>query len=173
MTFRQVSDQLIVFEYPKYGVEAGSIQAEAAHAADGATVPTSIRLSEDEEGFIITLVVHHRAGDPAAGWAPFVYPISGGPGWEGGFHTQVVELTEPQPPPVAEPAASAACTVPSLHDLSLKAAKVRLRAADCALGEVHLATGATAGKGKVVKQFRTAGTELAAGAPVAVKLGSR
>jgi hypothetical protein len=49
---------------------------------------------------------------------------------------------------------------------------VRLRAAHCAIGQVHLAAGATAGKGKVVKQFRAAGTDLAAGTPVAVKLGS-
>ena len=32
--------------------------------------------------------------------------------------------------------------------------------------------GRRAGKGKVVKQFHAVGTELAAGAPVAVKLGA-
>jgi beta-lactam-binding protein with PASTA domain len=63
--------------------------------------------------------------------------------------------------------------VPSLHGLGLRSAKSSLRTANCAIGQVHLAKGATAGKGKVVKQFRAAGTELAAGAPVAVKLGSR
>lgn len=175
MTFRQVSDQLIAIEYPKYGVQAGMIEAEAAHAADGATVPTSIRFSEDEEGFVITLTVHYRAGNPAAGGAPFVFPISGGKGWAGGYYSVGFEMNEPRPPIGAEPTPPAAptpCAVPSLHGLSLHAAKARLRDAHCAIGQVRLATGATAGKGKVVKQFRAAGTELATGAPVAVKLGA-
>jgi PASTA domain len=173
LTMRQVDDQTIVLEYPKYGVEAGSIKAEPAHAADGAAVPTSVRLSEDEEGFVVTEIVRHRAGNPAAGDAPFVYPVSGGSGWLGGFFTSVVELNEPRSTTSAEPTVPAMptpCTVPSLHDLSLRAAKARLGAAHCSMGQVRLATGATAAKGEVAKQFRPAGTELAAGTPVAVKL---
>jgi PASTA domain len=175
MTFRQVSDQLIVAEYPDDGVQAFTIKAEKAHAADGATVPTSIQLSEDEEGFVITLTVHHRPGNPAAGGAPFAYPVTGGPGWAGGYYSVGFEMNEPRPPASAAPVAPAAptpCAVPSLHGLSLHAAKARLRGAHCAIGQVRLAAGATAGKGKVVKQFRPAGTELADGTPVAVKLGA-
>ena len=83
-----------------------------------------------------------------------------------------IERTDEPPAPLEPaPAAPIPCTVPALHGLSLHAAKARLRAAHCAIGQVRLAAGATAGKGKVVKQFRAAGTELAAGAPVAVKLG--
>jgi hypothetical protein len=48
-----------------------------------------------------------------------------------------------------------------------------LLGSDCGVGGVHLARGATRGKGKVVKQFRAAGTELTAGTPVAIKLGGR
>jgi len=174
LTMRQVDDQTIVVEYFKYGVESGSIKAEPAHAADGAAVPTSIRLSEDAEGFVVTEIVHHRAGNPAAGGASFVYPVSGGSGWVGGFHTTVVELNEPRPSS-PEPPASAIptpCTVPSLRGLSLRAAKAHLRSAHCVIGQVRLASGATAAKGKVVKQFRAAGTELVAGTPVAVKLAA-
>lgn len=124
----------------------------------------------------MTFIVHHRAGNPAAAGAPFVYPITEGPGWEGGYRTISVPLVEPQSPsPTPTPAEPAPipCTVPSLHGLSLRAAKVRLHAAHCSIGQVHLAAGATEGKGKVVKQFQPAAADLAAGAPVAVKLGPR
>ena len=63
--------------HPAYGIEA-----VPAHAADGANVPTTLAVSE---GKIITLTVHHRAGNPAAGGAPFDYPILQGQGWEGGI----------------------------------------------------------------------------------------
>ena len=123
----------------------------------------------------MTFIVHHRAGNPAAGGAPFAYPITMGEGWAGGYHSVGYEMNEPAKPPAPTPPAPAAptCAVPSLHGLSLKSAKARLRSADCSIGPVRLAPGASAGKGEVVKQFRTAGTELAAGTPVAVKLGSR
>jgi PASTA domain len=63
--------------------------------------------------------------------------------------------------------------VPTLRGYSLRGAMNRLRVAHCGIGAIHLAAGATAGKGTVVKQFHPAGTNLEAGAPVAVKLGSR
>jgi hypothetical protein len=172
LRMRQVSDQLIVAEYVEGGYSAFSLEAEPAHDADGATVPTTVELTE---GDIVTLTVHYRVGNPDAEGAPFDFPITGGTGWEGGYRTISFEMNEPQPATESTPPASPAptCTVPSLHALSLHAAKTRLRAAHCAIGKVHLAAGATAGKGKVVKQFRAAGTELAASAPVAVKLGSR
>jgi hypothetical protein len=132
-------------------------------------------LSDDEKGPVVTLVVHYRTGNPAAGGAPFAFPIMGGTGWEGGFWTSSIELTDHDPPATEPPAAMPAppCTVPSLHGLNLHAAEARLRAADCAIGQVRLAHGATRAKSKVVKQFHPAGTQLAAGAPVAVKLGAR
>jgi hypothetical protein len=171
---RQVSDQEIVVEYIEGGVVSYSINAEPAHDADGSTVPTTLALTEDEAGPVITLTVHFRAGNPAAGGAPFVFPISGGTGWEGGYRTIQTELNEPQPAPTTQPPAPAAptCTVPSLDGFGLAAAKARLRGSHCAIGQVRLAHGARKAKGKVVKQFKPAGTQLAAGAPVAVKLGA-
>jgi hypothetical protein len=164
---RQVSETEVLVV--SGGEPSLSIHAEDASDAEGATVPTTLKLNSED---IVTLIVHYRAGNPAAGGAPFHYPITAGKGWSGGFRTIVVPMTNPLGEP-QQPTTTTYCRVPSLRDLSLRAAKTRLRAAHCAIGEVHLATGATAGKGKVVKQFRAAGTELAAGAPVAVKLGSR
>jgi hypothetical protein len=165
----QVDDQEVAVEYSGH-VPAFTLKAEPAHAADGANVPTTLELTSRD---VVTLVVHHREGNPAAGGAPFVFPITGGVGWEGGFQTVVVEMNNPQgPPPVQLPVATApppACVVPSLHGLAERAAKAHLRAAHCSLGIVHVTPGA--GQGKVVKQFRAAGTELDAGTPVAVKLG--
>jgi hypothetical protein len=170
--FHQVDEQTIAVEYLGHNSPDATIEALPAYAQDGAVVPTSIRLSEDEEGPVVTMIVRHRAGNPAAGGAPFLYPITGGPGSKKGFFVGAVESTEPQPS--AEPTTPvSSCKVPALHGLSVKAAKARLRAAHCSLGQVHVPAGVTAGKGEVVKQFRAAGTKLAAGAPVAVKLGSR
>jgi len=123
----------------------------------------------------VILTVQHREGNPAAGGAPFTYPIVSGKGWEGGFRTITVEMNNPMPPPTTPaPAPSPPapiCTVPSLHGFGLLAVKKLLRGSDCGIGGVHLARGATRGKGKVVKQFRAVSSELAAGTPVAIKLG--
>jgi hypothetical protein len=167
--FRQVSDQLIAVDYFGLG-NAGRIEAVPAYAADGAAVPTSLRLTENEKGYVVTMIVHHRAGNPAAGGAPFVYPIQGSAG-EGGTFTGAVEV---KPTPAAEPTAPAPsppCRVPALHGLSLKAAKARLRAAHCAIGNVRLGAPMIDRTGKVVGQFRAAGTQLPADAHVGVKLG--
>jgi PASTA domain-containing protein len=171
-TLIQVSETRAVVEYTGTGHIAFDVVATEAADADGSTVPTTLRI----EGDVVTLIVHHREGNPAAGGAPFVYPIVAGSGWAGGFHSYEVQMPPPEAHPEAAPAPSPPapiCTVPSLRNLSLRAAKTRLRAGDCSIGQVRLAAGATGGKGKVVKQFRAAGTRLAAGAPVAVKLGSR
>lgn len=169
----QVGEREIVVKN-EGGTRAFSITAPLAHDAEGANVPTSLVLSAPE---VVTIIVHHRAGNPLTG-APFVYPIIAGAGWAGGFHTISVSLGEPpssSPSPSPSPATPAPtqCTVPSLHGLSLRAAKTRLRAAHCSIGDVHLGPGATEAKGKVVKQFQPAGTDLAAGAAVAVKLAPR
>jgi hypothetical protein len=169
---RQVDEHEVVVEYPGH-VVAYTIEAPLAHDAVGANVPTTFELGEND---VLTFFVHHREGNPLASGAPFVYPIISGAGWEGGYHVISVELNDSHPPSpttVSAPVAPTPCSVPSLHGLSLKAAKARLRAAHCSIGEVHLVAGAGAANGKVVKQFRAAGTELAAGASVAVKLGSR
>jgi hypothetical protein len=171
------------------GTESFSITAEKAHAADGARVLTTL---EETGPDVVTLTVHYRAGNPAEGGAPFEYPITAGEGWEGGPFQPVIiqgppdeaelramrereraekQVIEASPPAPAE-AAPPTCRVPSLLGYSLRGAKNRLRAADCGIGAVHVAHGATAGKGKVVKQFHAAGLELAAGAPVAVKIGT-
>jgi PASTA domain len=175
---RQVSPTEIDAYYAGHQ-QAFSITAEEAHDAVGAAVPTTLELTGREE---VTLTVHHRDGNPVADWAPFVYPIIGGSGWAGGFRTITVPLEnsfaeserkiiEANPAASLEPLPAPTCKVPTLRGYSLRGTKNRLRAAHCGIGTVHLAAGATEGKGKVVKQFHDAGTELAAGSPVAVKLG--
>jgi NHL repeat len=74
-----------------------TITATEAHDAVGSTVPTTMSVS----GSAITLKVHHKAGNPAANNAPFVYPVIAGSGWEGGI---VVHRVVGPPPsnPVAQ-----------------------------------------------------------------------
>ncbi len=185
---RQVSPTEVQVVYTD-GTESFAITAEKAHDADGARVPTTLEVTGEDE---ITLTVHHRAGNSAAGGAPFDYPITAGEGWEEGGpfqpviikgppdETELREMSERErmeralievvPPAQVEPTPAVTCKVPTLRGYSLRGAKNRLRAAHCGIGAVHLAAGATEGKGKVMKQFHAAGTELTAGAPVAVKL---
>jgi hypothetical protein len=86
-----VDDQHVEIYYIEGHQPAITISAEAAHDADGSNVPTTISVSG---GNVITLTVHHLAGNPAQDGAPFDYPINVGPGWEdGGFHPAIV--TEP------------------------------------------------------------------------------
>jgi beta-lactam-binding protein with PASTA domain len=60
------------------------------------------------------------------------------------------------------------CIVPRLTGVSVKASRLKLRAAGCELGEIRRARSKTA---KVVRQYPAPGTARAAGAEVAVKLG--
>jgi hypothetical protein len=168
--FRQVSEQKVIAEYIEGGNQAWDLEALPATDAVGATVPTTLKLAE---GDVLVLTVHFRAGNPAAGGAPFVYPIVEGEGWEGGYRTFSVPLVEPRAAPTepTTPVPAVQCVVPALDGFNLRATKARLRSHHCKLGRVHLAHGATAAKGKVVKQFHVAGTELTPGARVAVKLG--
>lgn len=80
--------------HPNFG-----ITAEPAHDAVGSAVPTTLSV----EGNILTLTVHHHAGNPKAGNAPFVYPVTSGVGWEGGFYTYPVVM----PPPTEQEAVPA------------------------------------------------------------------
>ena len=75
---------------------AFNIRAEFAHDAIGTAVPTSLTVSGTSQ---VTLKVQYRAGNPVAGGAPFVYPITAGTGWEGGFVTEIVDIPDEAPPP--------------------------------------------------------------------------
>jgi hypothetical protein len=119
-----------------------SIEAEKAHAADGATVPTTLTVTQPN---VITLTVHHRS-------APFVYPVSSGVGWEGGFKTEeaiVMPGDQPAPPPT--------CVVPDLSNRTLRASRKILHAAHCRLGRVR---GERNRAVHVVEQFRQVGKVL-------------
>jgi hypothetical protein len=161
------------------------IVAAPARDADGAAVPVTLRVDPED---VLTEVVHHAPSDPASGGSSFAYPITAGessttgavsvsavlpPGSLAAATQTVIEANPPAViPPFELNFTPRPCRVPKLAGLSRHAAAAKLSAAHCTLGKVHLATGATAGKGKVVKQFQAAGTELAPGAPVAVKLGA-
>lgn len=94
-SLRLVNDQFaqVVTDgiHPNFG-----ITAEPAHDAVGSAVPTTLSVA----GNLLTLTVHHRAGNPSAGNAPFVYPVTSGVGWEGGFTTYQVVM----PPPTEQEA---------------------------------------------------------------------
>lgn len=147
-------------------VTAMIIDAELAHDAEGSDVPTTLTLSG---GNVITLTVHHRAGNPTMGGAPFVYPITAGAGWEGGF--EAVQVFMPPPGFPAEQGQSASvpigCVVPALVGKSLKSDRKRLRKASCRLGRVGGKGSKTA---RVIKQSRQPGELLGPGARVAVTL---
>lgn len=139
-----------------------TITAQLAHDADGANVPTTLAVTQPN---IITLTVHHRAGNSAAGGAPFDYPVIAGAGYEGGFQQYTVEM--PPPTEQAPPQPVLRCTVPDLAGLTLRATLRQLRRSNCGLGEVR---GERLRGARVVKQFRRAGRSLPVGTQVGVKL---
>lgn len=94
---RQIDDQLAEVVYPDETV-SWTISAEPAHDATGANVPTSLEVSE---GDVVTLFVHHRAGNPLTS-QPFVYPVVDGPGFEMGFESTTFSVPMPPPDPPAE-----------------------------------------------------------------------
>lgn len=144
------------------GVRASVIGAEQARDATGAEVPTSLEVIAPN---YVSLTVHHRAGNPAAEGAPFHYPVTAGPPFTVGYSTVtfvVPPAGEAAPPPPPQ------CVVPKLTGRTLAASRSRLSDTGCQLGAIR----GKRGKGiKVVKQFKPAGSEHAAGARVAVKLG--
>jgi hypothetical protein len=160
---REIDDRHAAVYYTDPEHLAFGIEAEAAHDADGTTVPTTIAVTQPN---IITLTVHHRDGDPAAAGASFDYPVVAGEGWDGGFQTHVV-LMPPAESPVPAPAVPR-CEVPDLGGRTLKASRRLLRKFNCKLGPVR----GERGKGtKVAKQYRKPGRSLPAGSEVGVKLG--
>jgi hypothetical protein len=137
------------------------IGAEQARDATGAEVPTSLEVIAPN---LIALTVHHKAGNPAAGGAPFHYPVSAGPPFTAGYSTVRVLMPEEEKPAAVTPP----CVVPKLTGRSLAGSRARLVNAGCKLGAVR----GKRGKGaKVVKQFKAPGTVFGSGASVAVKLG--
>lgn len=143
-----------------------TITAQLAHDADGANVPTTLAVTQPN---VITLTVHHRSGNPAAGGAPFDYPVVAGAGWEGGFQQYTVVMPPPTEQGIAPPVPPV-CSVPYLSGLTLKAARRQLRRSHCKLGVVR---GERSRGARVVKQFRRPGRELPAGTEVGIKLASR
>lgn len=170
-----VDDQTARVRYTD-GPTAFVINAGSAHDADGSTVPTSLVVSGED---VVTLLVHHRAGDPATGGTPFTYPVSNGPGYVVGPSTVIVKF-----PPndqelldegerLGQPDALKGCSVPRLKGKSLKASKQRLREAGCRIGKVTRLAGVAAERGRVVGQSPAPGTKRAQGSVVRVTVGSR
>ena len=154
----------------KEGVTSMTIEAEQAHDANGTAVPTSLGFSD---GNVITLTVHHRAGNPVEDGAPFTYPVVAGAGFELGFES-VTTYFPPEDPELSgtpRPSPVENCVVPTLNRRSLKASKRRLREVDCQIGVARKRQGVTATAGKVVAQNPRPGTVLAPGAKVSVTLG--
>jgi sugar lactone lactonase YvrE len=82
---------------------AFGITAEPAHDAVGTEVPTTLSVTGRD---VITLTVHLNEGP---GGQPFVYPVTAGTGWEGGFTTIVVEMKNPTPPSSPSEPGTAGC----------------------------------------------------------------
>jgi sugar lactone lactonase YvrE len=87
---QQVDDTHAVVMYEE-GAPAFTITAQPAHDAVGTAVPTSLLVTD---GNTITYKVHHRAPGPTG--APFVYPVVGGAGWQGGFMSTQGEWIVPE-----------------------------------------------------------------------------
>lgn len=160
---RQIDEQHVGVYYSEEHL-AFTIVAQPAHDVEGASVPTSIAVTGESD---FTVTVHHREGNPAAGGAPFDYPISPGVGWEGGFQTTIVTMPPGESPPPAP--TTPACKVPNLVGSTLPASRRKLKRAHCKLGPVH---GQRSKVARVVKQFRRPGTSLPAGTAVGVKLSA-
>jgi hypothetical protein len=164
---RTIDDRHAAVYYTDGVHVAFGIEAAAAHDAVGKSVPTTLAVTQPN---IITLTVHHRAGNPAAGGASFTYPVSMGESYETGYATVIVQMPPPTeglaPPPLS--AIMAPCLVPNLRGRSLKASRKILGRNGCNLGPVR----GERGKGaKVVKQYRKPGSALPAETAVGVKLG--
>jgi hypothetical protein len=168
-------------QHPAFGIAATS-----AHDVSGATVPTDLAVLD---GNVLTLTVHHRAGNPAAGRAPFDYPIQAGEGWvevgpgivvvmplpEGELQ-EATERIERESRPTAvrdRGRPSVHCRVPRLKARSLQVSMRRIKEANCRVGRIGKRRGATMETGRVVRQNPRAGKVLVKGATVNLTLGLR
>jgi hypothetical protein len=178
----EVDEQKAEVVYTNHTV-ALEIAPALAHDAKGTKVPTSLKVSGPD---VITLIVHHHAGNPAAAGAPFTYPITSGAGWTGGGGTVIVvgpkdaqeereqkerEAWEALRRSAEAEEASRRCVVPSLRGRSLRASAQSLRDSHCRMGQISRHRGFTAKNGKVVKQNPRPGTVAPPGMTVAVTLG--
>lgn len=177
---KAVDEQNAVVYYED-GHKAFSIAAPPAHDANGTAVPTTLAIEGEN---VITLTVHHRAGDPAAGGAPFDYPVTPGPSFEVGYSTVTVTIVLPPDEQqqreerekrqreeweaALRQEAREGCHVPPLHGQSLKASRERLKNAGCRLGKVR---GERTRSARVVKQDFAVGQVKPTGTRVSVKLG--
>ena len=162
---QQVDDQTASVFYLD-GTQMFRISAEAARDARGSAVPTSLRI---DDGNVVTLVVSHWAGNPAAGGASFVYPITAGEAFEAGKSTVRVVMPPAEPIPEGEENRPVpTCVVPKLGGSSLKGERRKLKRAGCKVGKVW---GERSRAARVVRQTPRPGEVLAAGAKVHVKLG--
>ncbi|HSS42053.1 MAG TPA: hypothetical protein VLK37_05805 [Solirubrobacterales bacterium] len=163
---RQVDDRHAAVYYTGEEHIAFSIEATSAHDAEGTSVPTTLAVTEPN---VITLTVHHRAGNPAAGGAPFDYPVLAGAGWEGGFMTEQVVLIETNRQGPSAPQGQQApptCVVPDLTGRTLRGSRKILHRAHCQLGLVR---GERRREARVTEQYRQVGKVLPAWAAVDVK----
>jgi hypothetical protein len=85
-----------------------------------------------------------------------------------GSATAATQFTYTTPPTPPTPAAT--CTVPKLRGTTLKAAKRRIRGADCNVGKLTKRKGATAKNGEVVQQVPKPGVTVPANTQVKVTL---
>lgn len=162
---RQVDDRHAAVYYADGVHIAFGIEATAAHDAEGTNVPTTLVVTQPN---VITLTVHHRG-------APFLYPVTSGAGWEGGFQTVQIEgppdeweLAHPpirgttEPPQPTTPT----CVVPDLTGRTLRASRKILHRAHCLLGLVR---GERRREVRVTEQYRQVGKVLPAWTAVDVK----
>jgi hypothetical protein len=147
---------------------AFTTEATAAHDSVGTLVPATLAVSN---GNLITLTVHHRAGNFFDYGAPFVYPIQAGV--PGGAYVVSHLIVMPPPevntnaPPAEQPPVPL-CQVPSLRGKTVRGARRTLRRAYCSLGPVR---GEFTPGARVVRQYQPAGKQLPEGTVVGVKLG--
>jgi hypothetical protein len=146
---------------------AFSIAGVEAHDATGKSVPTTLTVSPPN---IVMLTVHHRAGDPAAGGAPFTYPIGAGSGYKAGSSTVEVIMPPSDPLPVRD-VIRKPCLVPKLKGESLTSARRGIKAAGCRISRVRRKQGTASKRDRVVAQSPEAGTSLPLWAPVVIRLG--
>ena len=123
-TLKSEGDRTVMV-YSSFGTPHFAINVMQAHDAIGSNVPTTLSVTQPN---VITLKVLHKAGNPAVGNAPFVYPVIAGSGWEGGiavhkvvgppptegyWESDTLEVGAPEPVPPAEssePVATASST---------------------------------------------------------------
>lgn len=163
---RQFDERNAVVYYTDGEHVAFSIRAGEAHDATGKSVPTTLTVSSPN---IITLTVHHQAGNPAANGAPFAYPIDAGPGYETGYSTVQVIMPPSEPLPVRD-VVRETCLMPEVKGKTLESARRRVRSAGCRIGRVHRQQGTASKRNRVIAQNPEPGTSLPLWAPVVIRL---